>query len=262
MTATPIPAAPLAERAWVEQIMGMPISVHVRGPERPGDAADAAVRAVFDELRWVDATFSPYREESELRRLQRGRLTLEQCDPTMTQVQQLCLTARERTDGYFDAWACSDLGPGVFDPTGLVKTWAVARAARHLRGAGLDDFALNAGGDILFATADDAPAWQVGIEDPADTSRMLATVPIRDGAIATSGRAARGAHIVNPKTGERDSVLAAATVVGPSLLWADVFATAAIARGDSAREWVEGLAGTSGLLVWADGATHAWGNAT
>src|SRR5665811_1089022 len=78
----------------------------------------------------------------------------------------------------------------------------------------------NAGGDILFATADDAPAWQVGIEDPADTSRMLATVPIRDGAIATSGRAARGAHIVNPKTGLRTSPLAAATVVGPSLLWA------------------------------------------
>jgi thiamine biosynthesis lipoprotein len=260
MTATPIPAAPLEERAWVEQIMGMPISIHVRGPERPGEVADVAVRAVFDELRWVDATFSPYREESELRRLQRGRLTLEQCDPTMTQVQQLCLTARERTDVYFDAWACSDLGLGVFDPTGLVKTWAVARAARHLRGAGLDDFAVNAGGDILFATADDAPAWQVGIEDPADTSRMLATVPIRDGAIATSGRAARGAHIVNPKTGSRDSALAAATVVGPSLLWADVFATAAIARGDSAREWVDGLAGTSGLLVWADGGTHAWGN--
>jgi len=260
MTATPIPAAPLEERAWVEQIMGMPISIHVRGPERPGEVADVAVRAVFDELRWVDATFSPYREESELRRLQRGRLTLEQCDPTMTQVQQLCLTARERTDGYFDAWACSDLGLGVFDPTGLVKTWAVARAARHLRGAGLDDFALNAGGDILFATAHDAPAWQVGIEDPADTSRMLATVPIRDGAIATSGRAARGAHIVNPKTGSRDSALAAATVIGPSLLWADVFTTAAIARGDSAREWVEELAGTSGLLVWADGETHGWEN--
>jgi len=43
-------------------------------------------------------------------------------------------------------------------------------------------------------------------------------------------------------------------------LWADVFATAAIARGDSAREWVDGLAGTSGLLVWADGGTHGWEN--
>ena len=261
MTATPEVAASLAQRAWVEQIMGMPISVHVRGTTRPGEVADAAVQRVFEELRWVDATFSPYLEDSELRRLQRGAITLEQCDPTMTQVQQLCLTAHERTEGYFDAWACSDLGPGLFDPTGLVKSWAVARAARHLRGAGLDDFALNAGGDIVLSTADDAPAWQIGIEDPADTRRMLATVPIRDGAIATSGRAARGAHIVNPMTGERRSPLAAATVIGPSLVWADVFATAAIARGDSARDWVSGLSGTSGLLVWADGVTHTWGNA-
>ena len=52
-----------------------------------------------------------------------------------------------------------------------------------------------------------------------------------------------------------------ATVIGPSLLWADVWATAAVARGASAVEWVDTLTGTSGLLVLADGTVHRWSTA-
>ena len=42
---------------------------------------------------------------------------------------------RAVTDGWFDAWA----GPGGFDPGGLIKGWAIDRAAARLRAAGVAD---------------------------------------------------------------------------------------------------------------------------
>jgi thiamine biosynthesis lipoprotein len=45
--------------------------------------------------------------------------------------------------------------------------------------------------------------------------------------VATSGAAARGAHVVDPRTGLGIERAGSATVVGPDLLWADVWATAA-----------------------------------
>ncbi|HEY0399259.1 MAG TPA: FAD:protein FMN transferase, partial [Acidimicrobiia bacterium] len=51
--------------------------------------------------------------------------------------------------------------------------------------------------------------------------------------------------------------LLAATVTGPSLMWADVYATAAVIRGTDALEWLDGLAGYEGLVVTPDGQTFA-----
>lgn len=266
-------------RAWVAQIMGMPISVHMRGAGVRGSGvlaaeADGAVQTLFDELRAHEARFSTHRAGSEISRLQRGEVSLAECSADVREVERLCRTAFERTDGYFDAWNCVPGRPGLFDPTGLVKTWAVGRAARRLGGLpgrGLT-WAVNAGGDVLVrpalagGEAGEAggavvgEAWLVGIEDPADRTRVFAQVPVVDGAVATSGIAARGAHILDPHTGSAATGVASATVVGPSLLWADVFATALVARGPDAAQWAASLRGTSGLLVLADGSTHRWSN--
>ena len=54
----------------VEQIMGMPIVIDVRD----GDVDEAALDHVYAWFRWVDATFSTYREDSEISRLARGEL--------------------------------------------------------------------------------------------------------------------------------------------------------------------------------------------
>jgi thiamine biosynthesis lipoprotein len=101
----------------------------------------------------------------------------------------------------------------------------------------------------------------VGIEDPRDRHRLLAQVALRDGAVATSGLAARGAHILDPRTGRVATEVLAATAVGPSLLWADVWATSLVALGRRAVDLLGDLHGTSGLLVFADGATRRWVNA-
>lgn len=254
-------------RAWVEQVMGMPVTVQVRGAEvraggRLAEVADDVVQALFADLRDVDARFSTYTPLSEISRLQRGEVRLEGCSPDVVEVERLCRTALERTHGAFDAWNCVLGRPGVFDPTGLVKSWAVTRAARRLApltSAGLS-WAVNAGGDILVRCAPDDDAWLVGIEDPVDRSRVLATVPMRDGGVATSGLAARGAHIVDPRASSPATQVLAVTVVGPSLTWADVWATALVAEGEHAVEVSSGIYGTSGMIKFSDGRVHVWSN--
>jgi len=258
----PEPPAPTApRRAWVEQIMGMPISVHLRGPGVGGAAASAAVAAVFAELRAVDAVFSTYRADSDVMRLNRGEVDLAGCHADVGAVVELCDLARLRTGGLFDPELPAPDGGTWFDPSGLVKGWAVERAAAHLAGlggAGGLDFCLNAGGDVIVGTADDgSPAWRVGIEDPTDLSRIVCVVPLRAGGVATSGRAHRGGHIVDPRTGAPASAVLAATVTGPSLMWADVYATAAVVRGADALEWLDSLAGYEGLVVEPDGRAFA-----
>jgi thiamine biosynthesis lipoprotein len=239
-------------RAFVEQIMGLPISVHLRGPHAAGRAAEAAVAAAFASLRRADTLFSTFRSDSQVSRLRRGALPGDERDPLLDTVLDLCEQARTDTAGYFDA----RVGRPEFDPSGLVKGWAVERAAVGLAAATDLDFCVNAGGDIATRGR-----WRVGVENPARPAELVATVDVNGGAVATSGSAHRGTHIVDPHTGAAAVGLRSVTVVGPSLTRADGYATGAFARGNSAVVWLDRLAGYEALLVTADGgllATTGW----
>ncbi len=227
------PAAPppprLARRAWVEQVMGMPISVHVRAVEPTRPDLEAGVARVFAHLRKVDAVLSTWRADSDLLRLQHGEL--DEVHAWVADVTELCLEAEERTDGLFRAWRRRDGGRLTYDPTGLVKGWAVAGAAAHLDVVPEISYSIGAGGDIVVGAGRGpsaaAPTWKIGIEDPRRPGAVARVVTVRRGAVATSGSAARGAHVVDPRTGWGITRSGSATVVGPELLWADVWATAA-----------------------------------
>ena len=92
-------------------------------------------------------------------------------------------------------------------------------------------WAVGAGGDVAVGAgpgpSDEPAPWRVGIEDPRDPRRVVEVVELRRGGVATSGAARRGAHVVDPRTGDGIARAGSATVVGPDLLWADVWATAA-----------------------------------
>ena len=158
-----------------------------------------------------------------------------------------------------DAFRVRRAGPAgrvVLDPTGVVKGWAVERAADHLRALEGTDFCLSAGGDLVCRTLDpDAAPWRIGIEDPHDPTRDIAVVPVSTGAVATSGTAHRGHHLVDARTGLPPTGVASVTVVAASLTWADIDATAAYAHGRDAARWLRTRPGRSGLVVWADGST-------
>ncbi|WP_210406336.1 FAD:protein FMN transferase, partial [Micromonospora sp. MH33] len=76
----------------------------------------------------------------------------------------------------------------------------------------------------------------------------------------TSGTARRGAHITDPRAGRPAEAVRSVTVVGPELLWADVYATAAVARGADALDWLAALDGYAALLVDAAGRVRATPN--
>ncbi|WML84493.1 FAD:protein FMN transferase [Streptomyces sp. VNUA74] len=230
--------------------MGTVFSIDVRGGE------PAAVRAALDEavaqLRRADEVFSTYREDSQVSRLARDEVAVGECAPEVAEVLGLAAEAERVSEGWF-----STRYRGRLDPTGIVKGWAVECAARRLASAGATGVSLNGGGDVqLLGTPGSGRPWRVGVSDPLRPGGLAAVVSAAGAAelaVATSGSAERGAHVVDPRTG-RSAVtdLLSVTVVAPRLTWADCWATAAFAMGSrEGLRWLESLPGVEGLLITA-----------
>ena len=107
------------QRSWVEMVMGLPISVTVRGPEARGALADQVVAGVHAELRHADRVFSTYRADSEISLLRSGALAPELASTDVREVLELCAQARTLTGGHFDAEITQIDGHGALDPSGL-----------------------------------------------------------------------------------------------------------------------------------------------
>jgi thiamine biosynthesis lipoprotein len=234
-----MPAMRLTE---VRHIMGMPIGIAVR------DADSVDVEAAFDWLRHVDATFSTYRGNSDICRLDRGELTLAECRPEVDEVLTRCHAVERATAGFFSVRA-----GGRLDPSGFVKGWAVDGAAQRLAAAGAKNFCINAGGDVVARgrPEPDRP-WRVGIRHPTALDQLATVVAVENLAVATSGEYERGAHIVDPHTGAPPAGLLSVTVIGPDLATADAYATAAFAMGADGPAWTATLAGYDAMCVTSD----------
>ncbi|MER5751833.1 FAD:protein FMN transferase [Streptomyces sp. NPDC002088] len=234
-----------------EEVMGTVFSFDVRGGEPV--AVRAALEEVVAGLHRADEVFSTYRENSQVSRLARGELSVGECAPEVAEVLELGAEAERVSGGWF-----STSYEGRLDPTGIVKGWAAERAARRLAAAaGVTGVSVNGGGDVqLFGTPGPQRPWRVGVSDPLRPGGLAAVISAAGTdrlAVATSGTAERGAHIVDPRTG-RSAVtdLVAVTVVGPSLTWVDCWATAAFAMGSrEALGWLEGLPDVEALLITA-----------
>jgi len=218
-------------------LMGMPITVDlIDTSDAPATLAEVeAVYACFAE---VDETFSPYKQFSQITRLNMGQLILDQADAEVRTVLALADQTRRETDGYFDIWQ-----DGCCDPCGLVKGWAIKRAADLLRAGGVRNFCIEAGGDIQTAGQNaDGDQWRIGLRNPFNLDQIVKVLHVGDCGIATSGTYLRGAHIYNPKTGlpvETDIV--SLTVIAPNIYDADRFATAAFAMGHAGIDFIATL---------------------
>jgi FAD:protein FMN transferase len=230
----------------VEHIMGLPVVVDIRD-----DCTDAVVGDLFDFLRWADSTFSTFKDESEISRINRGELRAEDADPGVRQVLAHCEKLRNETAGYFDIRAPD----GSIDPSGLVKGWAVDRGAAILDHAGLHNYAISAGGDMrVRGRAVPELVWRVGIQHPLDRQMVAAVVESdTELAIATSGAYARGEHVWNPHSGRPPEGVLSVTIVGAELGTADSYATAAFAMGaELGPQWTARLKGYEAMTILAD----------
>jgi thiamine biosynthesis lipoprotein len=148
-------------------------------------------------------------------------------------------------------------------------------AAAALAAMGDGGVLVSLGGDI--ATAGDAPAggWRILVAEDSDTPPDSdgEVITLHDGAIATSSTTVRTwrrgetvlHHLIDPRTGVSvESPWRTASVVAATCVDANTAATAAIVRGASAPEWLDGL-GLAARLVGTSGDVHrigSWPDAT
>jgi thiamine biosynthesis lipoprotein len=236
-------------RRWRQEVMGTVVTFDVVTAQ-PAEAAAPAVEAAMAWLRWVDVTFSPYRVDSALCRIDRGELAVADAPPEVGQVLDLCDELRMATQGYFDARA-----GGLLDPSGVVKGWAVERASDLLVAAGWPDHAVDGGGDVRLRGRGPGPGgWRVAVTHPSRGGAFCAVLGLATAPpVATSGIYERGLHVIDPHRGVPATDLAAVTVVGPELVHSDAFATAALAMGHEAPDWLAGLDDHEALVIDASG---------
>ena len=228
-------------------IMGMPITLAV---------LDESVRAqdmetVFAAFAAVDAQFSPFKNDSEVSRFNRGEIGPMDFTPHMREVIALCERTRWETSGYFDI----NRPDGTVDPCGMVKGWAIKNAARQLAGMGFSNFCVEAGGDIQCQGVNDSGGeWTVGIRNPFLRDEIVKVIQPRGYGVATSGNYIRGYHIYDPHTGSHVSGdVVSLTVIGPDVLEADRYATAAFAMGRQGIHFIERMPGLEGYEIDATG---------
>lgn len=231
----------------VEPVMGTVVSVEIRDPH----PAPSLLDAVFDHLHDVDARFSPYRTDSEVSRLARGELAESDASLDLRQVLAACDHLAIVTDGAFDARR--HRADGTIDPSGFVKGWALEEAAWLIDSAGGRDYWINGGGDLVVrGEASPGVPWRVGIRHPDHADRVAAVLAITDRAVATSGTYERGDHIADPRSGGAPVGLRSVTVVGPSLAFADAFATAVYVMGLPGLTWLDAQPGYAALVITDD----------
>lgn len=228
-------------------IMGMPISAAVLD----APARQHHLDTVFAEFAAIDAQFSPFKDDSEISCLNRGEISLGALTLRMREVFALCEKTRLETNGYFDI-ARPD---GTLDLCGMVKGWAIRNAAALLVKMGFENFCVEAGGDIqCHGVNDEGGEWSVGIANPFVAHEIVKVLTPKGAGVATSGNYIRGDHIYNPHTGHYGSGdIVSLTVIGPDVLEADRYATAAFAMGRQGITFIERIQGLEAYEIDVSG---------
>jgi FAD:protein FMN transferase len=227
--------------AAVHRLRAMGCDVAVAG----GDPTSvAAVLELWEE------TFSLFRAESELSRVNRSGARVLAVSPLFARAVGVALDAAADTEGLVDPtlggrWSEVSVAgrtlsrpPGLaLDLNGVAKSLAVDEAAATLDGPGF----VSVGGDLAVRGA-------VDVALPAGGAVRVVT-----GGLATSGTASRGEHLVDPATRRpSDSCWEQVTASGATCLAADVAAKAGFLLGERGPGWLDAR-GVPGRFVGVDG---------
>jgi FAD:protein FMN transferase len=223
-------------------LMNMPVIVEVLDPGVSAHDLDS----IFEYFEYVDRKFSTYKPDSEISMINRQELSLDQSSEDMQAVFALAEQTRLETNGFFNI----DRN-GRYDPSGIVKGWAILTAAKLLQQAGFENYYVDAGGDIQVSGKNaQGQDWCVGIQNPFDPMQVVKVLSLHDCGVATSGNYVRGQHIYNPVEDDQPvRGLVSLTVIGPDIYEADRFATAAFAMGPSGINFIEQLPGFEAYMI-------------
>ena len=228
--------------------MGMTIAVEI--------VDELSTQKIFDNVfsyfKYVDDTFSTYKKTSEISKINNGLIKESQYSEDMKEVFELSEKTKKETGGYFDI----KTPKGNYDPSGMVKGWAIYNASKILLREGFKNFCIEAGGDMEVRGKNNlGEPWSVGIRSPFNPEKEIVKVlSIENKGVATSGTYVRGEHIYNPHTKARaTNDIISLTIIGPNIYEADRFATAAFAMGSEGINFIEKLNGFEGYAIDKNG---------
>ncbi len=227
-------------------IMGMPITVELVD----SFAKPINIQKVFDYFTYIDNKFSTYKSASEISQINAGILKKKDFSEDMKTVFLLSEQTKKETNGYFNIEH-----KGKYDPSGLVKGWAIYQAYNMLCKDGLKNFFIEAGGDVQVSGKNgQGKQWTIGIRNPFNSEQIVKVIALDNKGVATSGTYIRGQHIYDPY--HKDTILkeiVSLTVVGPNIFEADRFATAAFAMGSKGILFIQSIPGFDAYMINKDG---------
>ncbi|MDO9317439.1 MAG: FAD:protein FMN transferase [Gammaproteobacteria bacterium] len=147
---------------------------------------------------------------------------------------------------------------------GFGKEYAADRAAAVLLKGGVHSGYVNLAGDMhILGPKPNGEPWSIGIRHPRHADRLLASIPVSSGALATSGDyeryfekdGKRYCHILNPRTGYPASYWQSVSVLAPNTLIAGSFSTIAMLMEEKALDFLH-TSGLSFLAVDQEGRIH------
>ncbi len=277
-------------------IMGTVVEILIRN--MPQDVAHNAINKAFAEFERIDNLFSTYKKESGVSELNSNleKVTvdseiyfiLKKCDEITKSTNGAFDAA---TGNIVDVWNFNSTQPQIpdseilseavdnsgwinvelsdsnyvikkkrirFNFGAIAKGYAVDKAAFVLANLGINDFLINAGGEIKTSGKN----WKVGIQHPRRPTELIKSLLIEDYSVATSGdyeqyfelTGKRYHHILNPKTGYPARDIQSVTIVAKDNFVADAYATGVFVLGkDKGLALIESIEAIEGMIITESG---------
>src|SRR5882672_223933 len=151
------------------------------------------------------------------------------------------------------------------DLGGIAKGYAVDNCVALLKARGVKEALVMAGGDSRVLGDKRGRPWMIGIRDPRQKDTVVATLPLADAAISTSGDyeryfeadGVRYHHILDPRTGLPATGVRSVTIVGPDATTTEGISKSVFIMGpERGIRFVESLAGIDAVVIDGDGDMH------
>jgi thiamine biosynthesis lipoprotein ApbE len=218
-----------SEEHWFhyDYIIGtsMDLAMWLPATSDSAEIARQAARTTLDEINRLSRILSTYDPHSEVCRFEREPNNRYQgVSRELAHVFELYRYWQKRTEGVLSMRPAGEDAPINVDALG--KAYIIDRVAALLkvRTPNLEGLVLNIGGDIVVW----GRGCELGVIDPSaahDNSEPLTRIALENEAVATSGIYARGAHLIDARTGKLPPFPASATVIARDAVTANALAT-------------------------------------